>query len=166
MTTIAWKDGVIAYDGRASSGGTILTDDLDKAFRRPDTDLIFVCTGNRSDVSTMIEDYLYQRAVDRKEFTTAAIILHPGGKVSWLSVNEDTGEWQDLPLDGPMLECGALGSGRDHALTAMDMGASAVEAVEMAAKRDIYTGGTVRSIRFSDFKKSSCRLPLLNGRVP
>lgn len=40
----------------------------------------------------------------------------------------------------------AIGSGRDFALAAMDMGASAKEAVEAAAKRDVYTGGTIRTL--------------------
>lgn len=40
----------------------------------------------------------------------------------------------------------AIGSGRDFALAAMDMGATAKEAVEMAAKRDVYTGGTIRTV--------------------
>ena len=39
----------------------------------------------------------------------------------------------------------AFGSGDLHALTAMDLGASAVEAVEMAMKRDVYTGGEIRT---------------------
>ena len=40
----------------------------------------------------------------------------------------------------------AIGSGADHAITAMDMGASAIGAVEMAAKRDTGTGGIIRKL--------------------
>ena len=41
----------------------------------------------------------------------------------------------------------AVGSGSDHALTAMDMGATAEEAVKMAMKRDVMTGGRIRLYR-------------------
>lgn len=40
----------------------------------------------------------------------------------------------------------AIGSGADHAITAMDMGANAFLAVQMAAKRDTGTGGTIRAL--------------------
>lgn len=39
----------------------------------------------------------------------------------------------------------AFGSGSKHAITAMDMGASAKEAVGMAVKRDSGTGGKIRT---------------------
>jgi len=41
----------------------------------------------------------------------------------------------------------SIGSGSDHALTAMDMGATAEKAVEMAMQRDICTGGRIRLYR-------------------
>ncbi|MNC73653.1 hypothetical protein D3C75_1248910 [compost metagenome] len=47
-----------------------------------------------------------------------------------------------LLLDRPY----AIGSGTDHAYTAFDMGATAYQAVEMAAKRDTGTGGNIRTL--------------------
>ncbi|MNI98876.1 hypothetical protein D3C73_1578140 [compost metagenome] len=41
----------------------------------------------------------------------------------------------------------AIGSGTPYAFAAMDMGASAEKAVEMAARRDTSTGGTIRTLR-------------------
>ena len=41
----------------------------------------------------------------------------------------------------------AIGSGADHAFTAMDCGCSAKEAVQMAVKRDTCTGGRIRSFK-------------------
>jgi len=49
----------------------------------------------------------------------------------------------------------AFGSGELHALTAMDMGASAKEAVGMAAKRDIYTGGKINTFKLKKLKTST-----------
>lgn len=40
----------------------------------------------------------------------------------------------------------AIGNGSPFALTAMDMGSAAAEAVEMAKKRDTSTGGQVRKL--------------------
>lgn len=44
----------------------------------------------------------------------------------------------------------AIGSGAAYALAAMDMGASAEDAVRAAMKRDIYTGGKVRAMKVCD----------------
>lgn len=41
----------------------------------------------------------------------------------------------------------AVGSGAVFALAAMDAGADAVQAVRIACKRDIYSGGKVRSVK-------------------
>ncbi|GAI22667.1 unnamed protein product, partial [marine sediment metagenome] len=49
----------------------------------------------------------------------------------------------------------AIGSGSAYALAAMDMGASAEEAVRAAMKRDIYTGGKVRTMRIDQHGKAS-----------
>ena len=40
----------------------------------------------------------------------------------------------------------AIGSCADHAIPPMDMGATAYQAVQMAAKRDTGTGGTIRTV--------------------
>lgn len=41
----------------------------------------------------------------------------------------------------------AWGSGRDFALGALECGATAVEAVRVAAKYDIYTGGRIKTLQ-------------------
>lgn len=57
--------------------------------------------------------------------------------------DDKTGIWkQDLDLANP----DAIGSGYAYAIAAMDMGASAEDAVRAAMKRDIYTGGAVRTV--------------------
>ncbi|MNE69347.1 hypothetical protein D3C80_1650660 [compost metagenome] len=61
-----------------------------------------------------------------------------------VSVDDATGLWKSpVLLDRPY----AIGSGTPYAFAAMDMGASAEKAVEMAARRDISTGGRVRTLR-------------------
>ncbi|MNJ79145.1 hypothetical protein D3C77_770710 [compost metagenome] len=58
--------------------------------------------------------------------------------------DDKTGIWrQELDPANP----DAIGSGAPYALAAMDMGASAEDAVRAAMKRDIYTGGKIRTLR-------------------
>ena len=54
----------------------------------------------------------------------------------------------------------AIGSGCDHALTAMYMGASAPEAVRIARVFDVKTGGPVHFVRFEDENSMPVRLRL------
>lgn len=69
-----------------------------------------------------------------------------GGKLLLVGHDEKTGIWrQELDPANP----DAIGSGSAYALVAMDMGASAEEAVRAAMRRDIYTGGKVRTFRVS-----------------
>lgn len=65
------------------------------------------------------------------------------GKVYQVAIDDN--KMHKFEID--MSKCFAIGSGRDHAYTAMDLGCSAVDAVKMAIKRDMCTGGKVRSFK-------------------
>lgn len=66
-----------------------------------------------------------------------------GGKLMMVGHDDKTGIWkQELELSNP----DAIGSGAAYAVAAMDMGASAEDAVKAAMKWDIYTGGTIRTV--------------------
>jgi 20S proteasome alpha/beta subunit len=137
MTTIAYKDGVIAYDGRITSGSAITYDDFDKCHERDGVK--FVMAGYTAD---------YQRLMDAffgKELASigaSALVVDADGVWS-VGHNDGEGVWKSAVLaDRPY----AIGSGSVHALTAMDMGASAYQAVEMAMKRDSCTGGKIRTL--------------------
>ncbi|WP_223535675.1 proteasome subunit beta [Pseudomonas sp. GL-B-16] len=142
MTTIAYKDGVIAYDGRATTGsGTIVYDDLDKCVERDGVK--FVLCGNTCGIHKLIEAYFGE---SHTSVNTDALIV-VDGEVWYISHDDDEGiEKSQVLLDRPY----ALGSGSDHAYTAMDMGATAYQAVEMAAKRDTSTGGTIRTVLLAE----------------
>lgn len=154
MTTIAWKDGVVAYDSRVAAGGTIQTDDFDKAYRDSKTGLIFVACGTSSGIVPMVEDYMAGRREPSTDYPCSALIIHPDGHISTFCRYKDEDYWTRAVLVGPLERCGAMGSGTDHALTAMDMGASAKEAVKMAVKRDTNTGGKIRTIRIPAKKRT------------
>ncbi len=138
MTTIAYKDGVIAYDGRSTTNaGTIVYDDFDKCVERDG--VRFVIAGANAGIQKLIDAYF---GADLISIDTVALAVEDG--VIWhISHDDDEGIAKSLVLhDRPY----ALGSGSGHAYTAMDMGATAYQAVEMAMKRDIYSGGKIRTL--------------------
>lgn len=137
MTTIVYKEGVIAYDSRATAGGTIVDDDAMKLHQKDGVSFFF--TGMPAHAEEMIEAYFKQD--DSKPFDNSAIVVD-GENIYQYGINKDDGFYRH-PIGKDKVF--SIGSGSDHAYTAMDMGCSAVEAVEMAIKRDIYTGGKVRS---------------------
>lgn len=139
MTTIAYKDGVIAYESRCVRGDIIVNDDYNKMIKAEGA--VFVFAGSTDQFEHLIRLYLGQEtAVDEKDDTCA--IVCDKGELYYIGVNPSDGYFK---CD---IECEyAIGSGSAHAYTAMDMGASAKEAVKMAIKRDIYSGGSVRTYK-------------------
>jgi len=138
VTTIAYKDGVIAYDSRATRGTTITDDDCEKL--ETVKGVHFLLTGCACDFDALIAAYFGTIATAPVEASAYAF----DGDTLWLiGYDEKTGFWKGrLRLD----TCDAIGSGSSFALVAMDMGATAAEAVEMAKKRDSCTGGLVRTL--------------------
>jgi len=130
MTTIAYKDGVIAYDSRITRDTEILYDDFQKC--REEKGVKFILAGKTSHYARLVAAYF--GAAESRDLHCSAIIIDADGL--WKS---------PLISEKPY----AIGSGGLHALTAMDMGATAAEAVEMAKKRDTCTGGLVRTINLN-----------------
>jgi 20S proteasome alpha/beta subunit len=139
MTTIAYKDGVVAYDSRRTGGSTIVDDDYEKRFEQDGVS--FFITGSVSDSPRLIAAYFGEKQESPVECSGLVVCE---GKLSRIGYDTNSGLWNEpLPLDRPY----ATGSGCDHAWTAMDMGATAAEAVKMAKKRDAGTGGKVRTFK-------------------
>lgn len=137
MTTIAYKDGVIAYDGRITRSNQITYDDFDKCLERDGVH--FICSGALADFEGLMNAYFGGKAPN----CSAVALIVTDGIVWHAAMDESTGFWKaQLTKDQPY----AIGSGADHAFTAMDMGASAYQAVEMAMKRDSCTGGKIRTL--------------------
>lgn len=136
MTTIAYKDGVIAYDSRATVGQAIIDDEFNKHEFIDGVDYFYA--GKASDISRFALSYKAQKA-DKID----ALVFAVDDGILYRVVSDD--EFDKLKLD--LNKHWAIGSGEDHALTAMDMGASAKEAIEMAMKRDCGTGGRVRTYK-------------------
>lgn len=138
MTTIAYKDGVIAYDSRICSGSSITHDDFEKC--QEVKGIKFVLSGYVCDYSKLIGAWFGEPVTSLVE---AAAMAFDGAALWYVAYDEKEGLCKTpIWLERPYV----IGSGSDHAVTAMDMGATAVEAVEMAKKRDTSTGGQVRTL--------------------
>ena len=140
MTTIAYKDGIIAYDSRATSDGMIISDEADK--KTVKDGVVFFFTGATCDEEKFIR--LYFGSDEQHKNVECSAIIVDKGKVNACSIDDESGMFNS-PID--FIGGYAIGSGTPHAYTAMDMGATAVEAVKMAAKRDTCTGGRVRTFK-------------------
>ncbi|WP_122605754.1 proteasome subunit beta [Pseudomonas viridiflava] len=138
MTTIAYKDRVIAYDSRQTRGGAIVSDDCLKC--EIVNGVSFFLSGCVCDEQALIAAYFGTPSKDPVECSGFVV---DNGKLMMVGQEDKTGIWKQ-PLDPANAD--AIGSGSAYALAAMDMGASADEAVRAAMKRDICTGGTVRTM--------------------
>lgn len=139
MTTIAYKDGVIAYDTRQIRCDRIVSDDCQKV--TVVDGVSFFLSGAVCDEKALIAAYFGTPSPVPVECSGYAV---DGGKLLLVGHDDKTGIWrQELDPANP----DAIGSGSPYALAAMDMGASAEDAVRAAMKRDIYTGGRVRVLR-------------------
>ena len=134
MTTIVYNpsEGVIAYDSRVTAGEQVVTDDYDK--RHQFEHLLIFAAGDMGDDERIAKAYISSEP----DVLFDAIIVD-GNEVYMVTSCE--GGYQKFIADFPI----AIGSGEKHAITALDMGASASEAVKMAIKRDTNSGGKVRT---------------------
>ncbi|MCP8350673.1 MULTISPECIES: proteasome subunit beta [Pseudomonas] len=147
MTTIADKDGVIACDTRQVRGGAIVSDDCSKC--QVVDGVSFFLAGAVCDEKALIAAYFGTPSAVPVECSGYAV---DGGRLLMVGYDDKTGIWkQELDPANP----DAIGSGSAYALAAMDMGASAEDAVRAAMKRDIYTGGRVRTMRVEQHGKAS-----------
>lgn len=140
MTTIAFKDGVLASDGKITTGGCITNLNSKKIFR-VDSAWIGVC-GTVADWGLLI-DYLNNANAPippNAEFD--CIYMPDRGKAVILEVCKG-GMLREISFQQPF----AIGSGGAYAIGAMAAGSSAVEAVKIACKYDVYSGGKVQSVK-------------------
>jgi ATP-dependent protease HslVU (ClpYQ) peptidase subunit len=135
MTTIAFRDGVMAADSAAVMGDTIVHR-MKKIQRMPNGAL----AGFAGDVEQALAllDWLRdgQRGRKPKSKDVALIYVTPSGKI--LHYN---GGRKAHPIAEPYY---AIGTGKDVAFGAMYAGADAKTAVRAAIKRDTHSRGPVQ----------------------
>lgn len=146
MTTIAYKDGVLAADSQVTYGedGGARKHTCKKLFRktvgtgRKAHDVIIATAGESSPGMIFVDWYGTDKPIPEvflhldADFT--CLVLTPRGLFEY-----------DVYCRGEEIteDCYAIGSGAKAALAAMHCGKSALEAVRIAARIDPYTGGRV-----------------------
>lgn len=140
MTTIAYKDGIVACDSFYTSGG-IVTDH--NAKKRKDVNgVMFFMSGAVSDEIILIDTYFGDQ-LPSGPLSCHALVVDKDNLYE-VGIHEHEGFWKS-PLDWNNHY--ALGSGGNFALSAMDMGADARKAVKMGIYRDIYSGGKIKEYK-------------------
>ena len=142
MTTIAYRAGIMAGDGRETiqndehSSWYVLQDKCHKVIKLKDGRLFGGAHGSESIVR--LENALKQGLPPPKLEDIAGLLVDTKGAM-WLY---EGNMWQRVK--GPYY---AVGSGSILAFAAMDAGATAIEAVTIAARRDPFSGGKVTAVR-------------------
>ena len=136
MTTIAYRDGVVAADTQCTDSG--LASYKLKLYKIRDS--VIAITGDVYACHKFIE-WFKDQSKDKPEFASdddfECLIFK--GEEMW-GVDRNVTFVRIEPLHGSYI---AFGSGRDYAIGAMRCGSSAKRAVEIAAEFDVSTGGEV-----------------------
>ena len=134
MTTVVYRDGIVAADQRGMSNGWIMPSREEKIMRLDDGRVLSGC-GSTAGIAVLMAWVLGDRTTPQPK-DDCAVILFDGGapEVFELGGSYREGEARFY----------AWGSGMPTALGALYAGASAVEAIECAAKVDPNTGGDVQ----------------------
>lgn len=139
MTTIAYDGKTIAYDSRSTSEYKIGSDNFNKRFTK--NGVVFFLSGSVGDENAIAE--LWESEETESEIDFHCFVIDNAGV--WVFGGDSDAEVFRFRVE--QFEKYAIGSGRDHAITAMDLGCDAKTAVKMAAKRDCCTGGKIRTFR-------------------
>lgn len=147
MTTIAIRDGIVAYDTRITEAGYVHPNPYDKAKASVKHQCVFAGAGV---LSNMAQAFRHLEAAPAMPWT------EEGADLDWSEMlDEDTGlmiitrEGRVFVFEaGGWFECTgpfySAGSGFVGALAAMHAGADAVQAVEIACKVDSRSGPPIR----------------------
>ena len=139
MTTIAYRDGVLAADSLVTLGSTKAHGSYQKIKRIGDC--LVGTAGSVADCQAFV--HWLQAGDDDKpppKGEYSALIIGPNGQVREL----ECGNIMPRPRGAKFF---ALGSGGPFALAAMYAGATATEAVKIAAKIDTNTGLPVKTLK-------------------
>ena len=151
MSTVVYKDGVMAFDSRMGLNDMIMHGVL-KAGR---TKKYLYGYAGRASHMTPLYDWVRECEAEKDmpspEFfyrkNDSLISVGDVGTCMLISASgtiwEVTTEGHTIPIPRAFH---AIGNGYEYAFGAMAMGASAVEAVEVASQYDAFTGGEIHSL--------------------
>jgi len=150
MTTIAYRNGILAADSMITAGSRIVTStNATKIVRLSDGRLFGHC-GQMRHMKPLVA-YLEgksERYPDMEKDATA-IVVHPDGRVELhFGRHPDEAFAEDA-------EFYAIGSGSELALGAMAVGATSIEAVHAAIRFDTCSGGDVKHLELQQVRRLS-----------
>lgn len=143
MTTIAYRDGVMAADSLATDDACGLY--VRKIVRLPDGDM----AGGAGDLNEVVQALSWLAGGsegDPPAIAGSSILFTEAGRIHLASTG-----WPGIALKG----YAAIGSGAQGALVAMRLGKSAAEAVEAVAGVDTNTGGEIDTLAYEPEKPKS-----------
>jgi hypothetical protein len=149
MTTIAYKDGIIAYDSQLTRGDMISRIDYDK--KKETDNYIFFLGGATCDYDDFIE-YIENDQAKRIVDCSGYIFDKQKRKLYACSIEKREDDFVIIKTPIEKETTDAMGTGEQFAIAAMDMGSTAKEAIEYAITRCIYTGGNVRTYILPEYK--------------
>lgn len=142
MTTIAYSAGIVAYDSRETEACLIVDDNCNKRVQHNGINYFFC--GRSADQDLLIDAIENGPREDYPDEVGIQAIIVKDGLVYTAGISPIEGFfWQTERQDNHI----AYGSGQHHAITAMDCGKTAKQAVQLAAKRDTNTGGRIRTYK-------------------
>lgn len=142
MTTIAYRGGILAGDGRetdvndCTDSAMVLRDNLKKVFRLKDGRLFGAAGSSEAGARLLICMQTGQSLPKIEDIS--ALLIDLKGKI-WVFEGH---MW--VPHNAPYY---AIGSGNVCAICAMDAGADAITAAKIGAKRDPFSGGKVSWVK-------------------
>jgi ATP-dependent protease HslVU (ClpYQ) peptidase subunit len=147
MTTIVYdhKNKQIACDSRMAKSSGVYSDCYIKMTHKKDR--LFIMAGSTCDIDYFIENFEKYNKVDIDVIIDCSGIMIQNGKAYSVFIYDSV-----FNLD--LLICNQFeGSGGKFALSALDFGKTAKEAVEYAITKDCYSGGKVHvyDIEKADF---------------
>lgn len=153
MTTIVYRDGIIAADSRAYSGCPTPIGNKCKLFVLEDESVIGISTTEPGQSETIAE------ALNKSESYQGAEPILQELKFQALRVLKDGSVFyycDSMNPSGPLTqEYFAIGSGDHYALGAMSQGARAVDAVLAASVFDPYTNDVITAYEIGPKSSSS-----------
>jgi hypothetical protein len=156
MTTIAYKDGIMACDSCWAAGGVLISR-ATKIERTPHLMMGFAGGADSRSIAALLRDVKSPRDLPSQE------ALHRLGTIGQdaraLVVFTTSGRIFVIDVDAPSSKRGAqgglweisfpyfaVGSGQDWARAAMALGKTAIEAVEFACEYDVHSSPPVYSM--------------------
>lgn len=140
MTTIAYRDGVLAADTAVHDRG-VYCGEVTKIYQYRDGTMggAAGCLGDVAAMREFIASGGMNEPPEFKDEDSEGILIRPWGKVEWIGEKR-----KRIELTGEFF---AIGSGFKLALGAMHAGADAIRAVEIAAHLDNHTRAPLTILR-------------------